>query len=267
VLLVSLSVTGCYTPNPIPLPSLRLVAAHGGYHEYAAGNSIEALVQGAKRGVPILEFDVRLSADGEPFLFHDRRISGANLISGGEFDGREFSSLTATEIYTLRLNDQYRSKVPALSEALEALAPYDSVLLPDPKEKSIKKLIETIKRLGLEHRVIVQCSSPEELWYASANSSRVKILARITHPYHLPLVLWFNPLVVQPDEGMLTPSLISRVNGAGALVLIKTLDPETDTPEHHAALFKSGVDIVLTDQIAQTDKSKGIEKLIELLHR
>lgn len=260
-LLVSLSVTGCYTLDPSPLPSLRLVAAHRGYHEYAAGNTIEALVQGAKRGVPILEFDVRLSMDGEPFLFHDRRISGATLASGEELDGREFSSLTAKEISTLRFNDQYRSKVPTLSEALEAVRPYGSVLLPDPKEGSIRKLLEVVEQHRLSSRVVVQCSSPDELWYANANSPQIGILARITRSHHLPLVLWFRPLIVQPDEEMLTPALVAEIKTAGAVVLIKTLEPGTDTPEHHDALFQQGVDIVLSDNLDGRTRGDGFKQL------
>jgi len=265
VLFIGLSASGCCIQPPEEQTSTRLVAAHRGYHVHAAGNTIEALVQGARRGVPILEFDVRLSADGEPFLFHDRRLSAANLISGKELDGREFSSLSSAEIVKLRLNDRYLSTVPSLPEALKVLTPFESVLLPDPKAGSIGRVIEVVTQHGLADRVIVQCSSAESFEYIRRHSPKVKILARIKTPEHLHLAMQLRPLIVQIDEGLLTGDTLATIRGGWALVLVKTLDHESDKPEHHNALFQQGVDIILSDNVDGQTRGAGFERLKSLL--
>jgi glycerophosphoryl diester phosphodiesterase len=50
-----------------------LVAAHRGASDRALENSLEAFALAAAGGVDMIELDVRLSSDGEPFVIHDAR--------------------------------------------------------------------------------------------------------------------------------------------------------------------------------------------------
>lgn len=49
-----------------------IITGHRGAAALAAENSMAALLAGQKAGVDMLEFDIRLTADGVPVLMHDR---------------------------------------------------------------------------------------------------------------------------------------------------------------------------------------------------
>jgi glycerophosphoryl diester phosphodiesterase len=80
-----------------------LVFSHRGYHVTAPENTIEAFDQALRFGVDGIETDLRLSADGQIVLFHDRLVP----------DGREVSRLTRDEIAAA-----VNHPVPTLDEAL-----------------------------------------------------------------------------------------------------------------------------------------------------
>ena len=80
-----------------------LLLSHRGYHANAPENTIEAFEQAVEMGVDGIETDIRLSADGQAVLFHDR-VSP---------DGREVASLSRQE-----LSEAAGYRVPTVEEAL-----------------------------------------------------------------------------------------------------------------------------------------------------
>lgn len=75
--------------------SRPLLVAHRGFHRFHPENTLPALEAAFTAGMDMVEFDVQLSADGLPFLFHDddgRRLCG---------DGRELFRLPFSEIEKL----------------------------------------------------------------------------------------------------------------------------------------------------------------------
>ena len=81
-----------------------LVLSHRGYHMNVPENTLAAFERAVAMGVDGIETDVRLSADGLPILFHDRRGP----------DGREVSSMSREE-----LSKSVGYPVPTLDLALE----------------------------------------------------------------------------------------------------------------------------------------------------
>ena len=81
-----------------------LVLSHRGYHEQAAENTLEAFAQAVDLGVDGIETDLRLSADGQIVLFHDRHAR----------DGRAVRELTRAELCAAM-----GFEVPTLDEALD----------------------------------------------------------------------------------------------------------------------------------------------------
>jgi glycerophosphoryl diester phosphodiesterase len=81
------------------------VLSHRGYHFGAAvpENTSAAFERAIEFGVDGIETDIRLSADGEPILFHDRLAP----------DGRPIETLTRKE-----LEETVGYQVPALAEVL-----------------------------------------------------------------------------------------------------------------------------------------------------
>ncbi|MFA6317529.1 MAG: glycerophosphodiester phosphodiesterase family protein [Elusimicrobiota bacterium] len=87
--------------------------AHRGAKFTAPENTIEAIRRSQAEGADGIELDVQLSADGQPFLFHDRtgeRVTGEKAL---------MASLTWKEIRGLRAFG--RHPIPHLEEALTAL--------------------------------------------------------------------------------------------------------------------------------------------------
>lgn len=76
-------------------------------------NTIPAFAWAVEHGCHGLEFDVQVSADGVPFVFHDRTLE--RLTDGR--DQREIQSLSWHEINTIALKNGGR--VPALMELIE----------------------------------------------------------------------------------------------------------------------------------------------------
>jgi glycerophosphoryl diester phosphodiesterase len=108
--------------------TLRL--AHRGDWRSARENTLAALLAGARLpGCDGVEFDVRVSSDGEPVILHDEtldRIQGVAARPG---------ELTAAKLAQL--------EVPRLSEVLAAL-PHSAVLDVDVKEDLGRKGVEIL---------------------------------------------------------------------------------------------------------------------------
>lgn len=82
-----------------------LVLAHRGYHQQAPENTLAAFAAAAAHGVDGIETDLRLSADGQIVLFHDRVAP----------DGREVAATAHDELCRL-----VGYAVPTLRQALAA---------------------------------------------------------------------------------------------------------------------------------------------------
>jgi glycerophosphoryl diester phosphodiesterase len=81
-----------------------LVLSHRGYHEHTAENTLEAFAQAVALGVDGIETDLRVAADGQIVLFHDRHAR----------DGRAVRDLTRDELCRAM-----GFAVPTLDEALD----------------------------------------------------------------------------------------------------------------------------------------------------
>lgn len=80
-----------------------LIFSHRGYHASAAANSYEAFAQAVALGVSGIETDVRLSADGQLILVHDRLTP----------DGWAIEDVTYSELCA-----HLRYEAPLLEQAL-----------------------------------------------------------------------------------------------------------------------------------------------------
>jgi glycerophosphoryl diester phosphodiesterase len=73
--------------TPVALPK---VAGHRGAAAYAPENTLEGFREAARRGIGWVEFDVKLSADGVPIVFHDdkldRTTNGQGPVAAASFD-------------------------------------------------------------------------------------------------------------------------------------------------------------------------------------
>jgi glycerophosphoryl diester phosphodiesterase len=124
--------------SAVPLPE---IIAHRGNASEFPENTLEALQSAVALGVKFVEFDVQLTADRVPVLFHDadleRVANRPELVH--ELAWAQFADYSVGE--NKRFGNRYQSiKAPGLSEVAGALARWDGVTaFVEIKRSSIRK--------------------------------------------------------------------------------------------------------------------------------
>ncbi len=150
----------------------KIIFSHRGFHDNdVPENSLTAFRRSLKAGYGI-ELDVRLSADGVPVVFHDkklRRMCGKN---------KKISNLKLEELKKLRLGKS-NEHIPTFSEVLELIGGKVPVLI-ETKEphrfirsmKLEKILVSMLKEYQGEY--LLQSFSSRSMKYMKKNLPGVK---------------------------------------------------------------------------------------------
>lgn len=224
-----------------------VASAHRGDRLRSFDNSVEAIR--AAGDLPFIEIDIRLTADNDLVLFHDRRLSVKNFVGPTSLMGRPIATLTRGEISLGRFPDG--SKIPRFRAALHEVERGGGRLMLDVKSNSprdYKRVMEEVSVVGAESRVVVQCQTKEVLDFMRRHYPRVPVLARAHREADVELLLESAPSYVQVNHTWDLPSVVPKIHTGGARVVVKTLSPETDRPETWRYLCSQGVDIILTDR-------------------
>ena len=211
-----------------------LVLSHRGYHAAVPENTMQAFDLAVQMGVDGIETDVRLSADGQAVLFHDRVSQ----------DGREVALLSRQE-----LSEAAGYPVPTAEEALEQLPDVLwnlEVKSPDAVEttKSLVNRFATSRRILITsfwHNVVEEFSG-----FANATNIQCGILMaqrpfldfRITQfllRKKIETIVW--------DFDMLDPNLIRSTKQHG----LRNLVYGAETMKEHLQLVELHVDGIITD--------------------
>ena len=96
---------------------MNQIIAHRGASAYAPENTLASFNQALKMGCRFIEFDVMLSADGLPFVFHDTTLKRTSNGRGdfGLVNADYIQSLSAGAWFSKRFKDE---KIPSFSEVL-----------------------------------------------------------------------------------------------------------------------------------------------------
>jgi glycerophosphoryl diester phosphodiesterase len=222
-------------------------SAHRGERSRASDNSVEAIR--AARGLPYVEVDVRLTADNDLVLFHDRRLSPVNFRGDAHLVGRPIASVSREELAAIRLPDG--SKIPKLRTVLREARELGITLMLDVKvvnPRDFKGVMEEVHESGSESHVVVQCQTREALEYVRGAFPKVEVLARAHSESEVGVLLAQDPDFVQVDHDWNLSSLVAKIHEQGGRVVVKTLTPETDIPKEWRRVCEAGVDVVLTDR-------------------
>lgn len=222
-------------------------SAHRGDRSRGFDNSVEAIR--AAGDLPFIEIDIRLTADNDMVLFHDRRLSVKNFVGPTSLMGRPIATLTRAEIALGRFPDG--SKIPKFRAALHEVERRGSRLMLDVKSNSprdYKRVMEEVSAVGAEFRVVVQCQTKEVLDFMRRHYPRVAVLARAHTESDVEILLESSPSFVQVNHTWELSSIVPKIHAGGARVVVKTLSPEIDRPRTWRYLCSQGVDIVLTDR-------------------
>lgn len=150
-------------------------------HRGAAGlkleNTITSIEKALSIGVDAVEFDVRLTRDGQPILSHDDKLA---RIGGGKY---KVSTSTYAELQKVKLNDG--ESIAHLRQALTTVGATQTVI--EVKvEGGVKAVLETLKDFPSANIII-----------ASPVYSEIKVLKQLR-----PEISGFIRVVVNPFEAI-----------------------------------------------------------------
>ena len=132
------------------------IASHRGGAALWPENSVTAFRETAKLPVEQIEFDVQLSSDGVPVIFHDATLD--RVTDGtGPLAGKTLAELKALEIF------QDGGRIMTLEEGLEILGPTHLVLPGEikpgvdlvPYPGIVGKTLDLIAQAGLIERTVI----------------------------------------------------------------------------------------------------------------
>jgi glycerophosphoryl diester phosphodiesterase len=240
------------SPAPWPLP---LWVAHRGAGRLAPENTLAAFRLGAAHGYRAFECDVKLSADGVPFLLHDgtleRTTSGRGV--AGELDWSALSRIDAGTWHSRAYAGEPLPSLQALAAYLHANAfALDLEIKPTPGTDH-----HTGQVVGREAaRLWAGADAPPLLF----SSFRPEALAgaRETAP-HIPRALlldtlWLGWLDVAQQLGcaavitnynVMSAQALGQIHGAAMRGLVYTVND----PAPAAWLQSIGIDGIITDAV------------------
>lgn len=163
--------------TPLPI-------GHRGLLDQAPENTVPSFLAAKKLGVPIVEFDVRLSRDRQVVVFHDsdlKRIAGIDRnVSELQYEtlrqidlGRWFSPQFAGEM------------IPNLAEVLDVFLEYTWLLieLKEDEPDLIQQVCEMVERKGFVQNTMLQSFHEKALKLAKEFNPR---LHRVLLTYDIP---------------------------------------------------------------------------------
>jgi glycerophosphoryl diester phosphodiesterase len=248
-----------FTPGEALAESRCVPSAHRGERAEAFDNSVEAIQ--AAGGLPYVEIDIRVTADNDLILFHDRRLSSKNMVGASTLIGRPLESLSRQELASIRFPDG--SRIPKLRTALRETEGRGITLMLDVKSSSprdFRRVMEQVLEAKAESRVVVQCQTEGLVEMMRVEFPQVAVLARAHDERQVSQLLAHSPQFVQVDHDWNLTSLVPLIHERGARVVVKTLSKGTDMPPVWKMLCDTGVDIVLTDkprELLLTQRSMG----------
>ncbi len=228
------------------------VIGHRGAASHAPENTLAGIRKAAALGVTMIEFDAKLTADGEPVLLHDDLLDRTTSGKGPARDA------TLAVIRTLDagswFGDAFTGEpVPTLAEALELSASLGLAVNIEIKPCRGRER-ETAERSLAVAREVWPADRPPPLVSSFAQDSLETALAvardwprgllfdRMPGDFEA-AVAALGPATVNTAHKRLTEKTVPGLKAAGLPLLAYTVND----PDRAAALFAMGVDGVFSD--------------------
>ena len=241
-------------------PLARPVIGHRGNRAHAPENTLESLLQAVALGADALEFDLRLSRDGQLVMFHDATLE-RTTDGQGPLAQRTLAELKALDAGARFTPDGGRSfpwrgrgvRVASFDEVIDGL-PRDLPCIIELKTPAATEpLRQAVRRHGIERRIIVagfdaQSTRPlRGAGFALGASTRdvVALLpAALLHlrarPRHVQALC-----IPQRWHGLPVPiaAFARALRGSGAVVHVWTVNDAAEAQ----ALWAAGVQGIISD--------------------
>lgn len=236
-----------------------LIAAHRGGAALWPENSLAAFRGAIALGVDALEFDVHLTADGEPMVIHDPTLDRTTTMRG-------LVRETAREaLGAARLRDAAgaatEERVPTLAEVLDVAAAARIDVLPEIKLDSRRqpypgieeRVLERLRGRGLLARATVQSFDAATLRRVRALEPAVRTMFLVSRTRLTATgvtaedsVLWARDVGATDlgiDHRLVDAGVVAVARAAGVRLSVWTVNAEADL----LRVRELGVDVVMTD--------------------
>jgi glycerophosphoryl diester phosphodiesterase len=237
-----------------------LVTAHRGALKREADglgkfpdNSLPALAASVANGIPLVEVDVRLSDEGELFLFHDGSLSSSNSYSPSHLHGVPIARLTRAERAPVWLDASNQVAIPTLDEALTVVARSSTALQLDFKGESdtlVFAALELVVKRGMLSQVVLQIRSPERVARIKQRYPTARILARCVTFEQLQRVLTVGVELVELERWV-SSEAINLAHAQRVKVLLNIATSRLDEPETWEYLRSRGIDVIMSDRAGE----------------
>ena len=240
------------SPAPWPLP---LWVAHRGAGRLAPENTLAAFRLGAAHGYRAFECDVKLSADGVPFLLHDatleRTTSGRGV--AGELDWSALSRIDAGTWHSRAYAGEPLPSLQALAAYLRANAfALDLEIKPTPgtDHHTGQVVGREAARLwaGADAPPLLFSSfRPEALAGARETAPHIPraLLLDTLWPGWLDVALQLGCVAVITNYNVMSAQALGQIHGAAMRGLVYTVND----PAPAAWLQSIGIDGIITDAV------------------
>ncbi len=265
-----LFLAGCAAPRyldvppkgPFPLPraeatlaALRdpngppLVIAHRGGRTWAPENTVRGIISAWRMGIPMVEVDVRSTADGVPVLLHDSSLGRTTGVKG------EVGSLTLRQVEKASIpfgSGKTGLRIPTLARALRA-ARGKVVLVLDLKKVGTKALLDVLEREDSLGQVLVLVHKKKQIEEIQRDPRRAKLLLalRVGSPEQaLAYQEAYHPAAIHVSPWFLSPGLSARLRKGGSRVWVNAFSgpDRTGRVEDYLDLVRRGADLIQTDR-------------------
>ena len=136
------------------------IIAHRGFSAIAPENTLAAFELAIARGANSIEFDIQLSADNVPVVFHDATLDRITGVSGKvrEKNLSELQTLNAGKWFSDEFSEE---KIPTLKAALAILKNVDKFLYFDVKphcewsDAEVADFVNTLNGAGIKEKCVI----------------------------------------------------------------------------------------------------------------
>jgi glycerophosphoryl diester phosphodiesterase len=235
-----------------PPPSHHKIIGHRGASGHAPENTRASLIKAHDLGLQVVEFDVRLSSDGEIILFHDSTLNRTTNGKGRVFDRtyQSLSELDAGSWFHPSFSDQ---RILRFFEAIALIQKLKLAVILDIKVDEDQELVITNKIIELldkhwPHTITkpllssfsIACLS--QLQSLSKQYDRVLLLHDYRSDWH-EVCLQLECAAIHIDYQVLSESWLNEIKRANIVLRAYTVNDLAIAEK----LFADGVESIITD--------------------
>jgi glycerophosphoryl diester phosphodiesterase len=237
------------TPWPYP----RWIA-HRGAGKLAPENTLAAFRLGAAHGYRAFECDVKLSADGVPFLLHDATLERTSNGAGSAGDHRwhDLSRLDAGSWHSRQFAGEPLPSLQAVAAFMQHNGfALDLEIKPTPGTEAHTGAVvaDEVKRLWRGQTLMPLLSSfqPEALRAARERQPELPraLLLDTLYSQAFELALELRCVALITNHSLMDAVLLARIHAAGMQALVYTVNE----PERAQQLLAWGIDGLVTDAV------------------